>query len=78
MNERPWEDPDRPRTSAGRLRELLGWMGVPAEHVQPLDLAWLAENLTQWSAHAHYAEARRLCVELLAPDRGGRSSRISR
>jgi hypothetical protein len=74
--DQPWHDPNRTQTPAGRLREILGYMNVPSERVQPLDLAWLADNLGRWSKSPHYQEARQLCVQLLRPDRNGHSRRV--
>ncbi len=73
----PWDDPDAPpKSDAGRLREILRYMNVPQQRVQPLDLTWLAQHLDQWASNAHYPEARSLCVSLLDPDRSGRSRRL--
>lgn len=70
MTRQPWHDPDAPeQTPAGRLRELLRQMHVPAERVQPLDLAWLAEHLGDYSARSQYVESRLLCVQLLGSPR---------
>ncbi len=64
------------QTPPQRLRQLLYWMQVPKEVIQNLDLKWLAENLSDYSTHVHYLEARSIVVLMLEADRHGRSKRL--